>query len=189
MTDKLTISVKGFIERTKTAKFWLTLLRDIGLLTLIVFGISLYQQQNMVQGVAPSLQGTTTLGHPLTETAHSNSVRVIYFWGTWCPYCKVTSPMVNSLTQDYQVITIARDSGNNSDINRYLAENDLAFDVLQDKQPSYSGLEAQKPLSEQWGVTTYPSLFVIDKSNNIRFTSTGITTNWGLRVRLWLASF
>lgn len=171
----------------KTAKFWLKWLRDISLISVLVILIGLYQQQGMVKGNAPSLQGKTTLGSDLVN--QPNSVRLVYFWGTWCPYCKVTSPMVNSLTQDYQVITIARNSGNNSDINQYLAKNRLTFDVLQDRQALKTEQEAHKTISEQWGVTTYPSLFVIDKSNNIRFISTGITTSWGLRARLWLASF
>jgi predicted transcriptional regulator len=38
-----------------------------------------------------------------------------------------------------------------------------------------------------WGVRGVPTAFVVDGDGQIRYVTTGVTTRWGLRLRLWLA--
>ncbi len=181
---------KGFASKLTHKAFWLALAKDVGLISALLLAISFYQQQDMIKGQAPELAAQTISGDMVN--LDSNTPKLIYFWGSWCPYCRFTSPMVNSLINDYQVITIARDSGNNAQINQYLKAHELQFDVVQDKVQTSSiqhQLNEAQALSDQWGVTTYPSIFILDSDNQIRFVSTGVTSNWGLRLRLWLASW
>ncbi|NQY94051.1 MAG: protein disulfide oxidoreductase, partial [Campylobacteraceae bacterium] len=32
---------------------------------------------------------------------------LVHFWATWCPICKFESPNVETISKDYEVITIA----------------------------------------------------------------------------------
>ncbi len=37
---------------------------------------------------------------------------IIYFWGSWCSYCRYTSPAINSLSEEgYPVVSVALRSG------------------------------------------------------------------------------
>ncbi|MBS9779531.1 MAG: redoxin domain-containing protein, partial [Moraxellaceae bacterium] len=50
---------------------------------------------------------------------------LIYFWGTWCGVCSVTSPKVNTLAkQGYSVVTIAVKSGDNHNNITHYANTD-----------------------------------------------------------------
>jgi hypothetical protein len=42
-------------------------------------------------------------------------------------------------------------------------------------------------LAEQYGIHGVPTSYVLDGEGNIRFREVGLTSGWGLRLRLWLA--
>ena len=45
---------------------------------------------------------------------------IIYFWGSWCGYCRYTSPAINSLSEEgYPVVSVALRSGSNKDVEDY----------------------------------------------------------------------
>ena len=47
------------------------------------------------------------------ESLEQNKPTLLYFWGTWCGYCRYTSPAINSLAKEgYQVVSVALRSGN-----------------------------------------------------------------------------
>jgi thiol-disulfide isomerase/thioredoxin len=145
---------------------------------VVVFAITSYQQRNMTTGPAPELAGID----------YSDGPTLVYFWGSWCPVCKTTSPFVstlaheNSLAQEdagAQIISIALSSGSDNEINDYLQEHGYQFDTLNDDNGQ---------VSKQWGVAVTPSIFIINAKGEIRYTSTGMTSLWGMKLRLWLAS-
>jgi thioredoxin-related protein len=43
-------------------------------------------------------------------------------------------------------------------------------------------------IAKNYGVKAVPAVFFTDASGNIVFNSSGYTSEWGLRIRLWLAS-
>ena len=42
-------------------------------------------------------------------------------------------------------------------------------------------------LADLFGVKGVPTSYIIDGNGNIRFTEVGLTSGWGLRLRLWWA--
>lgn len=170
-------------QRIKTKAFWWVQLRDLSIILIVLFAISSYLQRNMVTGPAPSLNGIT-LKQQGFDLSTINKPTLVYFWGTWCGVCKVTSPMVNSVAQsdDYQVISIAVASGSDADIQSYMAANELSFSVINESQST-------QDLSSQWGAHALPSIYIIDDKQQIRFVTSGVTSSWGLKLRLWLTSF
>ena len=152
--------------------FWYSNLKTMALMLVVVLAVTQYQQRDMNTGQAPSLNGIS----------YSNGPTLVYFWGSWCPICTTTSPFVSSLAQDdaRNVVAIALSSGSDEDIESYLKENHYQFDTINDDNGK---------ISAAWGVAVTPSIFIIDSEGEIRFISTGITSLWGMKLRLWLASF
>jgi len=147
-------------------------LKTILLMLAVVFAITQYQQQDMNTGQAPSLEGID----------YNDGPTLVYFWGSWCSICSTTSPFVSTLAQEDQrnVVSIALSSGDDDEVNLYLKKHDYRFSTINDDNGQ---------ISQSWGVAVTPSIFVIDTAGEIRYISTGMTSLWGMKLRLWLASF
>lgn len=150
-------------------------LATLAIMLLIAFGVSQYQQRHMTQGQAPTVHGID----------YSQGPTLVYFWASWCAVCQTTSNSVSTLakktkndTISGQVISVALSSGRDNEITRYQQQQGYQFKTINDDQ----GL-----ISQQWGVAVTPSFFIIDTQGNIHSTSTGITSPWGMKLRLWLA--
>ena len=146
-------------------------LKTIFLMLIVVFAVTQYQQRDMSEGQAQILESID----------YSNGTTLVYFWGSWCSICSTTSPSVSTLAREgnHNIVSIALSSGNDEEVNRYLNENDYVFRAINDD----NGL-----ISKSWGVAVTPSIFIIDSKGDIRFTSTGMTSLWGMKLRLWLAT-
>lgn len=150
---------------------------------LIVFAVSSYLQQDMVTGKAPILMGVDIQGNHVqlpAITPHNRAPTLIYFWGSWCPVCRVTSPMVESVSQEYPVVSVAVASGEDIDIQTYMQQQGYTFTVLNDVNGHWS---------QQWGALAFPAIYIIDAKGQIRFITSGATTSIGMKLRLWLAQF
>ncbi|MBF0264211.1 MAG: protein disulfide oxidoreductase [Gammaproteobacteria bacterium] len=167
------------LNKLKTKKFWLTLLRDISILIVIFYAITLYQTRN-TPAIAPELKGTLISGEliNLSDMVKKSPV-LVYFWGSWCPICKVSSPIITDLSADYQVISIALSSGENQEVLNYLNENNYNFPVLNDPDGIVSHL---------WSVSATPMVYIIDRDGKVDSVTMGAASAIGLKFRLWLAS-
>lgn len=178
-------------QRMSSRSFWIKQLRDMSILLVMLFAIASYLQRDMINGQAPNLTAMTINQHPFdlaTLASTSTKPTLVYFWGSWCSACKVTSPMVNSVasSSDYQVISIAVASGSDDDIAQYMQLNQLSFKVINEAElPQVTN---QPSLSQQWGANAFPAIYIIDENQHIRFITSGVTTSWGLRLRLWLTT-
>jgi thiol-disulfide isomerase/thioredoxin len=146
-------------------------LKTILLMLVVVFAVTQYQQREMNAGQANNLENID----------YSNGSTLVYFWGSWCSICSTTSPSVSTLAQEnnHNIVSIALSSGGDEEVNGYLKENGYNFKAINDD----NGL-----ISKSWGVVVTPSIFIIDSKGDIRFTSTGMTSLWGMKLRLWLAT-
>jgi peroxiredoxin len=167
------------LKQLKTKKFWKIIARDGLILLLILFLYSLYQTRNMPD-TTPDLQTSLISGEQVDiKNLSKKSPLLVYFWGSWCPMCSYTSSVVTQLSKDYSVVTIALSSGDNSQLKHYLLDNDYHFPVINDDNGVISHL---------WGVVATPTFFIINTQGQISYITTGISTLWGLKFRLWLAT-
>jgi thiol-disulfide isomerase/thioredoxin len=172
-TNRLNRALQPLCKSLKKLSFWLRLLRDLAVLLLIGFAIASYQQRHMLTGKAPALDGTTIEGAIL-----------VYFFGTWCPICRFTSPAVDAIAQDYPSIGVALSSGTDQQISDFMVQNNHQFDVLNDDLD----INHNGKISQAWGVQAVPAFYILDSQNNIVFVTSGASSQWGLRLRLWWAS-
>ncbi|MBU1214749.1 MAG: protein disulfide oxidoreductase [Gammaproteobacteria bacterium] len=162
-------------------KRWRSLPINLLLLVIVVGGIRLWQQRDMVSGSAPEVRGVTLAGETFRLPQHLDRPLLVHFWATWCPVCRTEEGNIASIANaGGNVITIAMQSGTADAVRSYQNERQVAFPVLNDPDNSISNI---------WGVHAVPASFVIDRNGNIRFVEVGYTTELGLRLRLWLAEY
>lgn len=105
---------------------------------------------------------------------------LLYFWGSWCHFCQYTTPAVQQLAESgTTVLSVALQSGGDEEVKRYLVENGYTFSTINDPNGS---------LSRSWNIQATPSLLIL-KQGKILTHTTGFTSEWGIRFRLWLAEF
>lgn len=151
---------------------------EVLVVILIFFAIKTYMQRDLVQGIAPSLQATLIDKQPIDLQNLRGKPVLLYFWATWCPVCKMQNGSVAAISEDHTVVTVAMNSGSDLEIEAFLEEKQLDFPVLADE----SGI-----IAERFGVSGVPTSFILDPRGSITFTEVGYTTEWGLRLRLWMA--
>ncbi|MFK7990011.1 MAG: protein disulfide oxidoreductase [Sandaracinaceae bacterium] len=152
---------------------------EVGFVILLFIGIRLWQQRDVVSGEAPSLSGVDVAGEPFTLTPDPDRATLVHFWATWCGVCKTEEDNIDALVgTDYRVVTVASQSGRSDAVARYLEEHQLEFDVVMDPAGR---------IAHQWGVSAFPTSFVIAPDGTIEYTEVGYTSEAGLRTRLWLA--
>ena len=103
---------------------------------------------------------------------------LLYFWASWCGVCRFTTPTVAQLKAEGEnVMTIALRSGNEQEMARWLAGKGIAMPVVND---------ADGAISRAWQIGVTPTLVVLDKGRVVSTTS-GWTSYWGMKLRLWWA--
>lgn len=104
-----------------------------------------------------------------------NKPILVHFWATWCPTCKLEAPNIEKISKDYEVITIAVQSGSKENIQNYLKKHKLSFRVVND----LDGFYAQK-----FNIQTFPTTLIYDQDKNLKFSEVGYTTTAGLYARM-----
>ncbi|OSK88010.1 protein disulfide oxidoreductase [Escherichia coli] len=104
---------------------------------------------------------------------------LLYIWASWCGVCRFTTGKVAALSASGEnVMTIAYRSGSSHEVSRGLSRKGGAFPVINDVDGAISRL---------WGINVTPTFVVISKGRVISTTS-GWTSSWGMKLRLWWAT-
>jgi len=165
--------------KLKKSKF-IKISRDIAILFVIFMAIGLYMKRNAVSGQSPMIQGVLLSNAPVSLVQLRGKPVLIHFWATWCRICRYEQDGIDDIARDYQVVTVSMSSGTKKEVQTYMLNNGLTFPVLNDPDAV---------LSKRYGVKGVPASFILDAQGKIRFTEIGYTSEWGLRFRLWLATF
>lgn len=162
---------------SKLKKFF----REVTILLVMVMSVSvavnLYKTWNVERGPAPELLFATIERKPVMDQPAGKPM-LVHFWATWCPVCSLEHDSIQSISQDYPVVSIAMQSGNEEEIKQFMQKEGLNFTVVADEYGE---------ISKQWSVRGVPASFVISPDGDIRFVEVGYTTELGLRARLWWA--
>lgn len=171
--------------------------RHLGTLALfagVMLAVQLWQTRHVAGGALPTAALDTPLpvlapdGSLRTSTlrqeigslqrAHSGKNIGLYVWADWCPICKTIQGPVNSLNQDHPVITVAMRSGPPEEVARYMASRGLTWRTVVDPSSKVPGA---------LGFGAVPSFAVITPQGELRWPTVGLTSGWGMRLRLLLA--
>lgn len=148
----------------------------------IVFIIIFYGQFLMNHGLKmgkPPIINQPTLSQQDAMQMVSKGPAIIYLWAEWCGVCKMMQQPISQILNDYPVLTVAVKSGNTNAVDNYLNEKSLIWEVVNDPVGN---------IANQYQARGVPSIFFLNKTGEIVLTTTGYTSEIGLRLRLWLAS-
>ena len=157
---------------------WVKYLLEISFFVLLYLAVKTYTQRHLIEGIAPPIIAPSLQGELIDLHQQSSRPVLLHFWASWCGVCRFEQDTIQELSKEYRVISIAMQSGDDLEVIEYLNENSLDFIVLNDPD----GL-----IAKQYGVTGLPTSFVINEQNEIAYSESGFTSEWGLRFRMWLA--
>ncbi len=152
-----------------------------GLITLIlafilVNIISYLKKPELSFSSLPSMTIPMVNGKQFSSSDYHDKPLIVHFWATWCPTCKLEISNFNTIAKEYNLITIAVQSGSNEELKKFMQEKGLEFPLINDR----NGVLAKK-----FAITAYPTTFIFDKDGEVAFSEVGYTSTWGLKLRVW----
>lgn len=157
-----------------------SILKEITIALLLLFILS-----NIISYIRQPELGSTHLPQIEVELIDGSIYKIekgkpliIHFWTTSCPTCKLEAPNIETISKEYDVLSIAVNSGSNENIKAYMQENGWSFNVLNDREGAWT---------TEFNIAVYPTTFIYDAKGELRFTEVGYTTTAGLLARLeWI---
>lgn len=149
------------------------------LLILAIFAVvHWWRSEPLASGDAPPLTGNLVGAGRFDLEGLRGKPVLVHFWAVWCPVCDLGDDAIDTISKDFDVITVALQSGGPRKIAEHLRKEALSFPVIADPYGE---------IASRWGVAGVPASFVLDGSGRIKFVTVGHTTEVGLRGRLWAA--
>ena len=167
-------------KKTTSARFWRNVFIQLIILAVIYTGLQFWQTRNAISGVAPAINGSLLEGSQVALSDYRGEPVLIHFWASWCPICGFTHPSIDSLAEDYRVLTFASMSGDEEAVSEYVREQGISAPVIVDEQGDWARL---------YGVKGFPSSFIVGPDGKISDIEIGYSSYWGLRIRMFIAGF
>jgi len=98
-------------------------------------------------------------GKPASLEDYRGKVLLLNIWATYCLPCRVEMPAIERLSRrmtgtDFHVLAVSVDVVDSTEVNAFVNQLGLTFDVLHDRQGE---------ISRQYQTTGVPESFVIDR--------------------------
>ena len=164
--------------REKIKKFLKEISKYIVLLVIVLNIVSYYKSIDLNKEKLDIK--TFTLIDGSEFNVQNDKPILINFWATWCPVCKLEESSIEKISKDFQVVTIATQSGSNAEVKEYLNKNNLSFMVVNDEDGT---------LAQKFNIKAYPTTFIYDKNQNLKFSEVGYSSYFGLYLRLLWSQF
>lgn len=130
------------------------------------------EQQSSVDvgSVAPDFQLKDESGKIVTLANFKGKVLILDFWGTWCKWCVKAMPELQKVHSHFEgknalVLGISCQEPAGADPVKFKKDNNVSYKTL---------LEGDQTAVE-YGVTGFPTLFVIGKDGTILYRKSGFT--------------
>lgn len=148
-------------------------------LLLAWIAVPAWFQRDMVRDIIPAIGVTDLSGQAFDLAESGGRPTLLYFWGVWCPICAAMGQTIDAVAGDHPVVTIALRSGTRSELVNHVRREGFNARVIPDTDGT---------IADSFGVRGVPALYFVDREGRVRFSTTGYTTELGIRMRLWLAA-
>jgi thiol-disulfide isomerase/thioredoxin len=163
----------------QTKKRWYSWLIYILLFVVVMQAANWWKTRDVQKDNLSEFTGVLMDGSEFSIAEFAGEPVLFHFWATWCPICELENGTIQSISQDYPVISIASWSEGEPEVKAYMRENQLNFSVI---------LDTSGELAQSFGLKGVPTSFIVDPNGEIMFVETGYSTEIGLRLRLWLST-
>jgi len=170
------------MSKTTHTKFWKKPWVK-NLLTVLVFVAAYltlrpFMQGDVIHGQVPPIELKSISGETF-DLSNIQEPTLVHIWAIWCPICGVTKGSVESVAEDYKVINIATQSGDDQALFEYAKANEMNSTIIVN--------DVNGKLMSLFGSKAVPADFIIAPGGEIQFVEVGFTSELGLRFRLWWA--
>jgi len=150
----------------------------IVIITILSNIISSYNASNLNKQKLPNINLELIDGSNYTNKKAKPIL--VHFWATWCPICRLEAQNIQTLSENFEVLSIAVKSGSVYDIQEYMNKNKLTYKVYNDEDTL---------LASKYNIVAYPTTFIYDKNRDLIFSEVGYTSTIGLWLRMLWASY
>ena len=162
----------------RVKKFLLTGLFYLVSFVVLAQGISWWKSRDAMSGNLSEFNVELMDGSRYSISTFSGEPVLFHFWATWCPVCGLQNGSIESIAEDYPVVSIASWSEGETEVKSYMQENGLTFPVM---------LDESGELARSFGLKGVPASFILSPGSDISFVESGYTSELGLRLRLWIS--
>lgn len=136
---------------------------------------------------APAFDAPEQLGAPVTSLDElKGNVVILFFWAHWCPDCKAQGPVIERVlakyrsqgvrvvapTQRYGYITSGQDAPPDLELAHIGQVLDQSYPFLRDE-----GVPVSAAVHKRYGVSTTPTLALVDREGIVRLYRPGQMTD------------
>jgi peroxiredoxin len=182
-TSGVLSNVRAAWQRARQRR-WVRWGMDLALMVVLFMAVMAWQTRHLPGSgtPAPDFQLRTLTGEQVSLAELRGKPTVLVFWAPWCKVCKSESSTVSALRNmvgdKAHVLTVAVSYRSEKDVQRFVRQTKADYPVLL----------GTPELEDAFGVTAFPTTFVLSSEGRIQESSVGYTTRLGFLWRLWRAS-
>jgi peroxiredoxin len=160
----------------KRARRWLL---EIAIVVGVYLAISAWRERDMppTSDPAPPFTLTSLDGRHVSLADLAGKTVLLHFWATWCGVCKLEIPTLESIHEgldEDEVLLAVVASNDPAEVRRFASEHALEYPILM----------ASGDILSAYGISAFPTNFIIDPAGRIRHKSVGMSTRLGLGARM-----
>jgi len=180
-------------EATVSPSFYRGLNGVLVAVLIIVVGLNLWQflvtgGESAAEGKpAPSFSVPTVEGDEFALKETEGQVVILDFWATWCPPCEPQLDYLKTLTEQgptpdgLRVVSV--NTNEQSQKRKAQVEN-----YVEAKQSPFTTVMDDGSVSAAYGVTSLPTIVVIDDNGEVTHAQSGLHSTEKLRALAWEAA-
>jgi peroxiredoxin len=155
---------------------------QLGLVVAVYLAVSAWREREMpsTNEPAPPFALTTLSGERVQLADLAGKTVLLHFWATWCGVCKAEistlKTIQENLDSDEVLLTVVA-SNDRDEVQRFASERQLSYPILM----------ATAELLTSYGVSAFPTNYIIDPRGRIHHKSVGLSTRLGLGARMGCA--
>ena len=129
------------------------------------------KEKRQSQGAAPDFTLKTLDNEEISLSGLRGKVVLLDFWATWCGPCRESIPHLVQLQKNYQekgvqVIGLSVDKGDGSAVRNFVKSMEIPYPVVM----------TPEDVARNYGVSSLPTTFLIDKEGKIRDKMIGFSS-------------